>query len=469
MDSSNSDSSLKLLPPPANLPRYSVDDLRDVSYFAQTTYSSAYHRSQEIFGLKRADRRRHVYIIGKSGMGKTRTLEQLIRFDIFYGYSLAVIDPHGDLALALLDFMPEDRIEDVIYVDPADVDHPIAFNPFADVPTDLRQTVAQGLIEIFRKQFAATWTPRMEHLFRFATLATLEDPEGTLYGFLQLLTDARYRQRVITHVTDDVVRRFFSIEFASFSEKYDNEAITPLTNRLGQFFADPLMRAIFSQKENKIDFDEIMNRGKILLLNISKGSLGEENSALFGSIFLTKINQTAMARGRIPEKDRKEFYLYVDEFQNVATQTFTSLFSESRKYAINITVANQYLSQIPFDLQETIFGNVGTLISFRVGGSDAERLSQEFAPMLGVHDLINLGAREIYIKMPIDGHTEDPFSAEIVTVEPPKHESYRQRIIERSRAKYSRTMAEIKDAAAKAEAVAQIAPPADIESLPPPV
>ena len=466
MDNAFNDTSLKLLPPPAGLPKYSKDLLSKVSFFAETSYSSAYYRSQEMFGIKRADRRRHVYLIGKSGMGKTRTLEQLIRFDIHYGYGLAVIDPHGDLVMSLLDFVPEERIEDVVYVNPADTEHPIAFNPFANVPIDLRQTVAQGLIEIFKKQFASTWTPRMEHLFRFATLATLEDPEGTLYGFLQLLTDSRYRQRVLTHVTDDVVRRFFSIEFASFSEKYDNEAITPLTNRLGRFFADPLMRSIFAEKENKIDFDEIMNQGKILLVNISKGNLGEENSALFGSIFLTKINQQAMARARIPEAERKEFYLYVDEFQNVATQTFTSLFSESRKYAINITVANQYLSQIPFELQETIFGNVGTIISFRVGGADADRLAQEFAPFVGGKDLINLGTREIYLKMPIDGRTEDPFSARIVAVDPPKHPSNKERIIERSRAKYSRDLSAPKK---PAEPQPYFASDAVDESLPPPV
>lgn len=289
----------KLLPPPADLPTYSEESKAEISYFGRTNFRSSLFTSSEPFGIKRSDRGRHVYVIGKSGMGKTYLLDQLIRYDIMLGYGVAVCDPHGDLARSVLDFVPESRIDDVIYVDPHDLDRPVAFNPFDSVPLEYRQTVSQGLVEIFKKQFASTWTPRIEHLFRFASLAMLEYPDGTLYGFLQLLTDSHYRQKVLENVKDEVVKRFFSVEFAGFSQKYDQEAITPLTNRLGQFFADPLMRAIFSCKENRIDFDEIMNHGKILIINASKGSLGEENAALFASFFLTKIEQTAMARSTL--------------------------------------------------------------------------------------------------------------------------------------------------------------------------
>jgi hypothetical protein len=428
-----------LLPPPSNLVKYSSDLVKEASFFGETRYAGAFYNSKDVFGIKRVDRRRHMYVVGKSGMGKTKLLEQLIRYDIYNNMGVAVIDPHGDLVKDILDVIPEERVKDVVYVNPADVENPIAFNPFADVPMDLRQNVVQGLIEIFKKQFASNWTPRMEHLFRFTSLATLDDPEGTFYGFLEMLTNARYRQRVLTHVTDDVTRRFFATEFASFSEKYDAEAITPLTNRLGQFFSDPLMRAIFSQKENKLDITDIMNTGKILLLNISKGNLGEENGSLFGSIFLTKINQVAMARSRIPEKDRREFYIYVDEFQNVATQTFTNLFSESRKFAINLTIANQHLSQIPTHLQESIFGNVGTLIVFRVGGADAERLVQEMGPPLQVRDFINLGVQEIYVKMQIDGKTSDPFSAKVLPITPTQHKSFQEQIIRNTRTLYAQS------------------------------
>ena len=405
------DLNFKLLPPPNRLPKFSESEARDVSYFGQTNYADGTYQSSVAFGIKRIDRRRHMYVIGKSGMGKTCLLEMLIRYDLSFGYGVAVIDPHGDLAKHVLAAVPQNRIDEVVYIDPSDLEYPIAFNPFANVPKALRQSVAQGLVEIFEKQFASTWTPRIEHLFRFACLATLENPEGTLYGLLQLIVDSRYRQWVIKHIDDEVVKRFFSVEFAGYSQKYDQEAITPLANRLGQFFADPLMRGIFTQKENKIDFQDIMEEGKILIVNCSKGILGEENSALFGSFFLTKINQVAMARARQEEEERREFYLYVDEFQNVATHTFISLFSESRKYGINITVANQYLGQIGEKLREAILGNVGTILSFRLGGADADRMVQEFRPLVQSQDIINLGMRDFYIKMAIDGRTAQPFSA----------------------------------------------------------
>ncbi len=433
----------KLLPPPVNLPKYAKNQMAQASFFAQTNFAQGLYRYKDVFGIKREDRKRHMYIVGKSGMGKSKLLENLIRFDVSYGFGLAVIDPHGDLVKQILEFIPEKRLNDVVYVNPGDTECAISFNPFAQVPAEYRQIVAQGLVEIFKKQFASTWTPRIEHLFRFATLATLENPDGTLYGFLQLLTDPHYRQQAMKHVTDEVVKRFFTVEFAGFTQKYDQEAITPLTNRLGQFFADPLLRAVFSQKESKIDFEEIMNQKKILLINASKGTLGEENSALFATFFLTKINQTAMARSKIPEKERKSFYLYVDEFQNVATKSFTSLFSESRKYGINITVANQYLAQIPEDLQEAIFGNVGTLIAFRVSGADSERLSQEFQPLVEPKDLTNIGGREFYIKMSVEGKVTTAFSAttlDVIEVNRPERIS---QVIEESRKRFSRPIAEV--------------------------
>lgn len=426
----------KLLPPPAALPRYADAALKTTSYFGHTNFVSGLYRSRTVFGMKRVDRRRHIYLIGKSGMGKTRLLEQLIRYDVAANEGIGLIDPHGDLALAVLDFVPTHRIQDVVYVDPSDAEYPIAFNPFASVPATQRQNVAQGLVEIFKKQFMSSWSPRMEHLFRFATLAILEHPEGTLYELMRLLTDAQARQKTVSFLTDDVVKRFFAVEFAGFSQKYDHEAITPLTNRLGQFFADPFLRAIFTQVENKIDVADIMNNGKILIVNTSKGLLGEDNSSLLGAFFLTKINQVAMARSRVAEVNRREFYLYVDEFQNAATESFSSLFSESRKFAINITIANQYLAQIPPPLLEAIFGNVSTIISFRIGGSDSDRMAKEFMPLVQPQDLINLGVRDFYIKMSIDGQTAAPFSARTLDVMPVEH-SNADAIIQNARHLYS--------------------------------
>ncbi|MFA7244609.1 MAG: DUF87 domain-containing protein [Candidatus Magasanikbacteria bacterium] len=410
-----------LLPSPENLIGPDNSNQKDITFIGKTLYITGIYQTNDIFGIKRVDRNRHTYILGKSGMGKSYLMEQMIRSDIENGFGLALIDPHKDLAFKLLSSIPPNRLKDVVYIDPSKQAKFIAFNPFANVPQEHRQSMAQGLVEIFRKQFASTWSPRIEHLFRFATLAMLEYEEGTLYGIMELITNAHYRQKVLQNIEDDVIKRFFSVEFASFSQKYDQEAITPLTNRLGHFFSDPLMLTIFTKKENAIDISEIMNNGKILIINTAKGVLGEENSALFGSFFLTKIEQAAMARSQIDVKDRLPFYLYVDEFQNVATESFVALFSESRKYSINITVANQYLTQLPENLINAVLGNVGIMIVFRVGGQDAERMSLEFQPQLKSHDFLNLGVGEFYIKMAIDGKTTLPFSATTLKLSEPEY------------------------------------------------
>jgi len=425
-----------LLPPPDILPEHGEEDERDMSYIGKTLYITGMYQTHDIFGIKRIDRRRHTYILGKSGMGKSYLLENIIRADILNGFGVAVIDPHRDLATKLLASIPKERIDDVVYIDPTYTDHPLAFNPFAHVPTEYRQQVAQGLVEIFRKQFASTWSPRIEHLFRFATLAMLEYSKGTLYGIMKLLTNPQYRQDVLKELEDIVIKRFFSVEFAAFSQKYDQEAITPLTNRLGHFFSDPLMRNIFTKSENTIDIHTIMSEGKILIINTAKGMLGEENSALFGSFFLTKIEQAAMARSQIDISKRKPFYLYVDEFQNVATESFTTLFAESRKYEINITIANQYLSQLPDSLIHAILGNVGTMIIFRVGGEDAVHMAREFQPLLKSHDFLNLGVGEFYIKMSIDGKTVPPFSATTLRIDDPPYPEHSTEILEKNFARY---------------------------------
>lgn len=429
----------KLLPPPENLPEYDAAHTADISYIGKVLYISGMYQSKEIFGIKRVDRNRHTYILGKSGMGKTCLIENLVRTDIEHGFGVAVIDPHGDLAQNILKCIPPNRISDVVYIDPSDLESPLAFNPFACVPREHHQQVSQGLVEIFKKQFASTWTPRIEHLFRFATLAMLEYNEGTLYGLLQLITDSQYRQQVLQNIQDDIVKRFFSVEFAGYTQKYDTEAITPLVNRLGHFFSDPLMRGIFMNPQNKIDVEHIMNTGKILIVNTSKGILGEENSALFGSFFLTKIEQAAMARSREQKENRSPFYLYVDEFQNVATESFISLFSESRKYAINITVANQYLSQIPESLMNAILGNVGTMIIFRLGGQDAERISKEFQPELRSHDFLNLGLGEFYIKMSVEGKTLPPFSATSTLIKVSPYSGNVSLILQNTKEKHKQT------------------------------
>lgn len=428
---------IKYGPPPPELPVFGKVKPEEVSFIGRTNYVAALEEKKFIFGIKRVDRRRHLYIIGKSGVGKTKLLELMLRQDITYNHGLCLIDPHGDVIEAMLDYIPRERIDDVCIIDPTDLDFPASFNPLANVDPLFKFQLTQGLIEVFQKQFGANWTPRLEHVFRFTCLALLDYPHATMRGMISMLTDRNYRQKVVEYITDDMVKRFFAIEFADWSEKFDTDAIIPLVNKLGQFLSDPLLRNIFGQKQNKIDISELMNQEKIILINLSKGRLGEENSSFLGSIFLTKIKQAGMERAAIPEKDRKDFYIYVDEFQNVVTQTFENILSEARKYGLNLTMAHQYVGQIITKVHQAVLGNCGSIIAFRVGGEDAVKLKPEFAPLFDVKDLINLAVGEIYIKMTIDGESYDPFSAETLMVLPPTHSSYRDEIIAASRQKYS--------------------------------
>ena len=436
---------IKYAPPPPELPVFGKVDPEEVSFIGRTNYVAALEEKKFIFGFKRIDRRRHLYIIGKSGVGKTKLLELFIRQDVTYNHGLCLIDPHGDVVDAILDYIPKNRIEDVCVISPPDVEYPASFNPLANVDPLFKFQLTQGLIEVFQKQFGANWTPRLEHVFRFTCLALLDYPHATMRGMISMLTDRNYRQKVVEYITDDMVKRFFAIEFAYWSEKFDTDAIIPLVNKLGQFLSDPLLRNIFGQKENKIDISKLMNEEKIILINLSKGRLGEENSSFLGSIFLTKIKQAGMERASIPESERKDFYLYVDEFQNVVTQTFENILSEARKYAINLTVAHQYVGQIIQRVHQAVLGNCGSVITFRIGGEDAVKMKPEFAPVFDIKDMINLAVGEIFVKMTIDGESYDPFSAETLKVLPPNHPSYRNEIIAASRRKYSIP----KDAAAK--------------------
>jgi anion-transporting ArsA/GET3 family ATPase len=428
---------IKYAPPPPELPVFGKVKPEDVSFIGRTNYVAALEEKKFIFGVKRVDRRRHLYIIGKSGVGKTKLMELFIRQDISYGHGLCLIDPHGDIVEAMLDYIPKERIEDVCIIDPADTEFPVSFNPLSNVDPLFKFQLTQGLIEVFQKQFGANWTPRLEHVFRFTCLALLDYPYATMRGMISMLTDRNYRQKVVEYITDDMVKRFFAIEFADWSEKFDTDAIIPLVNKLGQFLSDPLLRNIFGQKQNKIDISKLMNEGKIILINLSKGRLGEENSSFLGSIFLTKIKQAGMERASISERDRTDFYLYVDEFQNVVTQTFENILSEARKYGLNLTIAHQYVSQILPKVHQAILGNVGSVICFRVGGEDAVKLKPEFAPIFDTKDMINLAVTEFYIKMTIDGESYDPFSAETLQVLAPTHPSYREEIVESSRGKYT--------------------------------
>lgn len=428
---------IKYAPPPPDLPTLGKSDPNEVVFFGRTNYAAALEEKKFVFGIKRIDRRRHMYIIGKSGVGKSKLLELMIRQDVAYGHGVCVIDPHGELIDDILNFMPKERIEDVCVIDPGDVEYPSSFNPLANVDPNFKHQLTQGLIEVLRKQFGANWTPRLEHVFRFTVLALLDYPHATMRGMISMLTDRNYRQKVVEYIEDDMVKRFWAIEFADWSEKFDTDAIIPLVNKLGQFLSDPMLRNIFGQKENKIDLEQLMNEQKILLINLSKGKIGEENSSFFGSMFLTKIKQAGMARAKLEPKDRHDFYLYVDEFHNIVTDTFENILSEARKYGINLIVAHQYVGQLIPKVEQAVLGNTGSIITFRVGGDDAVKLKADFAPIFEVKDMINLGVGEFFVKMTIDGESYDPFSAETLRVLPATHRSYREEVIESSRRKYA--------------------------------
>ncbi|PIR43955.1 hypothetical protein COV23_02465 [Candidatus Wolfebacteria bacterium CG10_big_fil_rev_8_21_14_0_10_31_9] len=444
---------IKYAPPPPDLPIYGQVDPEEVCFFGRTNYESGLESKKFIFGIKRKDRRRHFYVIGKSGVGKTKLMELLIRQDVAYGHGMCLIDPHGDVIEETLNFIPKERIKDVVVIDPADAEFPASFNPLLNVAPELKHQVTMGLIEVLKKQFGANWTPRLEHVFRFTCLALLDYPDATMQGMIKMLTDRNYRQKVVEYIQDEMVKRFWAIEFADWSEKFDTDAIIPLVNKLGQFLSNPSLRYIFGQTENKIDIEEIMNNQKILLINLSKGRLGEENSAFFGSMFITKIYQAGMARASMAEKDRKDFYLYVDEFQNVVTDTFINILSEARKYGIALMMAHQYRAQLPQQIISTILGNAANIVVFRMGGEDAQLMEKEMTPIFKAPDMINLGMQEFYIKMIIDGEVYDPFSAETLNVKLPTHKSYKDEIIKNVHEKYCLPLAEVKLKMAEADSL----------------
>ncbi len=421
---------------------YGSLDASEVSFIGRTNYVAALEEKKFIFGIKRVDRKRHLYVIGKSGVGKTKLQELLIRQDIAYGHGACIIAPHGELISDILHFIPQNRIDDVCVVDPSDTAFPVSFNPLVNVDPAFKHQMTQGLIEVLRKQFGNDWSSRLEHLFRYTTLALLDYPEATMRGMISMLTDRSYRAKVVEHIEDEMVKRFWAMEFADWSEKFAADAVIPLVNKLGQFLSDPMLRNIFGQKENKVDIERLMNEKKIILVNLAKDKIGEENSSFFGCVFLTKIKQAGMARAQVSSKERADYYLYIDEFQNVVTDTFENILSEARKYGINMTLAHQYVEQLPSKTQHSVIGNVGSMICFRVGGEDAQTLKPEFAPVFDSKDMINLGVGEFYIKMTIDGESYDPFSAETLKVLPAPYPSSKEAVLAASRKTYAITLEE---------------------------
>ncbi len=380
-----------------------------------------------------------MYLIGKTGMGKSTVMENMIVEDIRAGRGVAVVDPHGDLAEKIIEFIPPNRVNDVIYFNPSDMEHPIAFNVVEQVEPHLRHLVASGLLGVFQKLWADSWGPRLEYILRNAVLAILDYPGSTLLAVTRMLSDKAFRKKVIEKIQDPVVKAFWVNEFAGYADKFASEAVSPIQNKVGQFLSSSLIRNIVGQVKSSIDVRKVMDEGKILILNLSKGRVGEDNSALLGAMMITKIQLAAMSRVDVPEEERNDFYLYVDEFQNFATGSFANILSEARKYRLNLIMAHQYIEQLDETVRPAVFGNVGTLIVFRVGAADAEALAPEFLPIFTEEDIVNIPKYEFYIKLMIDGVSSDPFSARGL---PPLSEEEKtgnvEKVINVSRERYAR-------------------------------
>ena len=378
-----------------------------------------------------------MYVVGSTGMGKSEFLKNMAIQDIEAGRGICFIDPHGDSANDLLDFVPEERIKDVIYFDPDDLEYPIAFNVMEGIGFDYRHLVASGLVGVFKKIWGVeAWSGRMEYILNNTILALLEYPDSTLLGINRLMSSKEYRKQVVANITDPIVKAFWTDEFAKYADKFATEATAAIQNKVGQFASNNLIRNILGQPKSKIDIRKIMDEGKILIVNVSRGKIGEDASRLLGAFLVTKIQLAAMSRVDIPEKDRKDFYLYVDEFQHFATESFANILSEARKYHLSLVMAHQYIKQMEEPVMDAVFGNVGTIVSFRVGAEDAEFLEKWFQPDFMMNDIVNLGKYTVYMKLMIDGMSSKGFSAGTLPPFPKLENSNREAVIAYSREKY---------------------------------
>lgn len=417
--------------PPANLPIITAVFRQDLSPIANTNFRG--HNT--MFGLPRTDRGRHMYIIGQTGVGKSGLLELMTISDIYSPYGFAVIDPHGDYAINILRRIPPERANDVIYFNPADTDFPIAFNPMEVIDPKLKTHTVSELIGVLKRMFES-WGPRLEYILRYCLLALLDYPDATMLDITRLLTDKKFRNEVLKYVEDPVVRSFWTIEFASWNDRFATEAVAPVLNKVGAFTANPLVRNIIGQPKSSFNIRQIMDERKILIVNLSRGLVGEDNASLLGALMVTKIQLGAMSRADIPAHERHPFYLYVDEFQNFATDSFATILSEARKYGLNLTVANQYIAQMPMEVKDAVFGNVGSIIAFRMGADDARTMQRYFEPKFLEYDLVHMHNRHFVISMTIEGEKVPAFSAITLNL-PEQHFDQTARIVENSRAHYA--------------------------------
>ena len=431
----------KTAEPPAQLPVLTGDPAHDenISAFGMTNFRGINHQ----FGMLRYDRSRHVYIIGQTGAGKSGLLELFAMSDIFHGHGYAIIDPHGDFAVDNMRFIPGSRLQDVVYFNPADTQYPLGFNPLEVTDASQKTNVSSEVIGVLKRMFEFSWGPRLEYILRYTILALLDRPETTMLDITRMLTDKKFRKETLSYCQDTVVLQFWNVEFASWTDKFQSEAIAPILNKVGAFTANPIIRNIIGQPKSTFNIRQIMDEGKILVVNLSKGLIGEDNASILGAFMVTKIQLAAMSRSDIPDiKDRRPFYLYVDEFQNFATDSFATILSEARKYGLNLTVANQYISQMEDTVRDAVFGNVGTMISFRISADDSPILSKQFEPQFEPNDLLQMHNRNFVINMVINGEKAPAFSAKTLNLPPPQDDNT-GRIIQWTREYYSRSREDI--------------------------
>ncbi len=417
--------------PPANLPVVTGEPTTELSPVATTNFRG--HNA--MFGLPRVDRSRHLYIIGQTGVGKSGLLELLTISDIYSPYGFAVIDPHGDYAQNILKRIPAERVNDVVYFNPADTDYPIAFNPMEVTDQKLRTHTCSELIGVLKRMFDS-WGPRLEYILRYSILALLDYPDATMLDITRILTDKKFRNEVLSHTVDPVVKNFWTVEFASWNDKFAAEAVAPVLNKVGAFTANPLVRNIIGQPKSGFNIRQIMDEKKILIVNLSRGLVGEDNAALLGALLVTKVQLAAMGRADIGAEERTPFYLYVDEFQNFATDSFATILSEARKYGLSLTVANQYTAQMMPQVRDAVFGNVGSIIAFRMSADDAGAMMRYFEPKFTDHDLVHMHNRNFVLSMTIEGEKVQAFSATSLNL-PAYGDDYTAHIVANSRAQYA--------------------------------
>jgi hypothetical protein len=409
------------------------------------------------FGIYRDDRSRHIYVIGQTGTGKSALLELLALSDIYHSAGYAIIDPHGDFAVNNLKFVPPNRINDVVYFNPADTAFPLGFNPMEVYDPSQRNNISSEIIGVLKRMFGDSWGPRLEYILRYTILALLEYPSTTMLDITRMLTDKKFREKVLAEVRDTVVLQFWRVEFASWNDRFTAEAIAPVLNKVGAFVANPIIRNIIGQPKSTFNIREIMDEGKILIVNLSKGLIGDDNAAILGALMVTKIQLAAMSRSDIEKvEDRRPFYLYVDEFQNFATGSFAMILSEARKYGLNLTVANQYVSQMSESVRNAVFGNVGTIISMRVSAEDAPLLATQFAPRFEANDMLQMSNRDFICSMMIQGEKAPAFAGTTLKLPPAQVDNLAQ-IVENTRAHYARDREEV-----EAEITAAVLPPANL-------